>query len=95
MSNKPKRRWYQFSLRTLLIFMTFIGVATRVWWNHRCYCENQAARHELYALSGSFSMGSYKLMAARSSRAEKLAIEYRRAVWLPWLRLWIDDEEAP
>jgi hypothetical protein len=97
-SDKPKRRWYQFSLRTLLIFMTFIGVATPAWWSHRCYCETQAARHYLESAP---LMVSHKLVAAKSSRAQeslraqKLAIEYRRAVWLPWLRPWIEDEEAP
>ena len=96
-SDKPNRRWYQFSLRTLLIFMAFIGVAAPVWWNHRCYCENQANE---YYLRGAPLMVSHKLMTAKSSRAQeslraqKIAIEYRRAVWLPWLRLWIEDEEA-
>mgnify|MGYP001610326722 FL=1 len=90
--SQPKLRWYQFSLRTLLFSMTFIGVAMPVWWNHRCYCENQATRHYLESAP---RMYSHKLVAAKSSRAQELAIEYRRAVWLPWLRLWIEDEEAP
>jgi hypothetical protein len=28
MDAKPKRRWYQFSLRTLLVAMTFAAVLT-------------------------------------------------------------------
>lgn len=92
MNAKPKRRWYQFSLRALLIFMTFTGAAMPVWWNHRCYCENQADRHYWKSVPRMYS--HHNEMTAESSRAQELAIEYRRAVWLPWLRLWIEDEEA-
>ena len=43
MNDKPKRRWYQFSLRGLMCLMLVIGIGLG-WWNYRH--NNQIRRHE-------------------------------------------------
>ena len=47
-SDKPKRRWYQFSLRTLLLAMTFAGIVFGTvlpWRVHRQFCLSRAELH--------------------------------------------------
>ena|SRR5258706_10511417 len=44
MSDKPKRRWYQFSLRMLLAAVTLAAVGS-AWWKHRNVCLEQCRFH--------------------------------------------------
>ena len=44
MSAKPKRRWYQFSLRMLLAALTLAAVGA-AWWKHRNVCLEQCRFH--------------------------------------------------
>jgi hypothetical protein len=111
---RPRRRWLQFRLRTLFIFMTMAAVALW-WWNHRAYCLQKAHEHGIEGLvfhirgsivvtSGVLEPGPvpakrqvvtedqvrYRRLA---DHQEQVATAYRRAVYQPWLRWWID--EAP
>jgi hypothetical protein len=43
-SDKPKRRWFQFSLRTMFIVIT-ISAAGGAWWNHRDFCLKKCRFH--------------------------------------------------
>jgi hypothetical protein len=94
-SDKSKPRWYQFSLRTLMVA---VGVAALVatWWNHRSYCLTRAGVHELYAIPIVTQLDSTFLGLPKEEtlRHKRIAGEYRRAIWMPWLRLWIDDQEV-
>jgi hypothetical protein len=40
----PKRRWYQFSLRMLLVAVTLAAIGSG-WWNHRSVCLEQCRIH--------------------------------------------------
>jgi hypothetical protein len=44
---KPKHRWYQFSLRTLLLLVTLSATATGfgLWLRHRAFCLDMAAEY--------------------------------------------------
>jgi hypothetical protein len=44
-SSIPKRRWLQFSLRTLLIAVTLAALALG-WWKHRDHCLERARVHD-------------------------------------------------
>ena len=100
MSDAQKRRWYQFSLRSLMVAVA-VAALTATWWNHRNYCLTRARVHDLSALpivtSPDRTFRSIpREETMRHERHERMAGEYRRAVWLPWGRLWIDDrEKAP
>ena len=79
----------KYSLRSLFLVVTLAAIACG-WWGHRRYCldrERLHVRQHLDALSGSVYMPEKSLFH------EKKANEYRRAVWLVWERLWIDDRE--
>ena len=100
MSDTPKLRWYQFSLRTLMVAAAVVALAA-TWWNHRNYCLTRAREHDLSTLpiltSPARAFRSVpREETMRLERHRRMAGEYRRAVWLPWERLWIDDrEKAP
>ncbi len=82
----------KYSLRSLIVVVTLAAIAC-AWWGHRRYCldrEHSHVRQHLDAISQN------EPMREKSLFHEKIANEYRRAVWLPWERLWIDDrEKAP
>ncbi|MFN0021390.1 MAG: hypothetical protein ACKVP0_24330 [Pirellulaceae bacterium] len=40
----PKRRWFQFNLRTLFVVLTLFCVGS-AWWNHRSFCLEQIRFH--------------------------------------------------
>ena len=46
MSERPKRRWYQFSLRTLVIAIPLIGFGAPAWWQHRSDCLARMEYHQ-------------------------------------------------
>ena len=44
MSKKPRRRWYQFSLRMLLAALTLAAIGS-AWWKHRSDCLERCHLH--------------------------------------------------
>ena len=83
----PKRRWCQFSLRTLLV-VTTLSALPLCWWNHRSFCLR---RIEFYS---SVSLGAdtpWQQAVRRIEFHQHTADAYQRAIWRPWLRLWIDE----
>lgn len=86
----------------------FMGVA--VWWRgHREFCLSKAEYHAARTVQkGGFSLPNMTKEEAdriiketeaelerKSAEHERLAAAYRKAVWQPWLRLTIDDPQAP
>jgi len=107
-SDTPKRRWYQFSLRFMLALMAFAAVAAS-WWNHRYYCLLQSK--QLDQEGGGMVLGAYAVpnstpamvaawkkemedLARVKERRVRAAEAYRRAVRRPWERLWIEEFPA-
>jgi hypothetical protein len=105
----PRRRWLQFSLRTLLITVTLAAVALG-WWQHRGHCLTRVEGHErqgntclastIHSWADSWDGDIDKAKSEQDANYlrlkkhhDQLAGAYRLAVWQPWLRLWID--EAP
>jgi hypothetical protein len=77
--NLPKRnrRWFQFSLRTLMIGVTLVAVACGyVAWQARIVAVRDAARARITALGGQWRLGGY--------------IDYEESV--PLIRRWLGDE---
>ncbi len=77
----------KYSLRSLFLVVTLAAIACG-WWGHRRYCldrEHSHVKQHLDALSGNVSIPE------RSLFHEKVANDYRRALWMPWVRLWIDE----
>ena len=91
MSEKPKRRWYQFSLRALLVLMT-LSALMLCWWNHRSFCLLRAEKLSTVSLDAEMK---YDDAVHQILFQQRTATEYRRAVWQPWLRLWIDERPIP
>jgi hypothetical protein len=107
---KPKPRWLQFSLKTLLALVTLAAIVAGVvtaWREHRQFCLRQAQAHEskvnwvgFYSLG--IAQGEGEVAAFEpdernriaSEDHERLSREYRRAIWRPWLRIGIDDSSA-
>ena len=87
MDPKPKRRWYQFSLRAVLVLITLCAL-TLCWWNHRSFCLRRG--EELSTVSLNAEM-KYDDAVRQILFQQQTATEYRRAIWQPWLRLWIDE----
>lgn len=104
-STWPKGRWYQFTLRTLLLTITAIAVVCGLASNYR-YCMLQAEFHSeresrLY-MAGYFPYRGFmepdpeldKFIAERIEGSEnnrRLKEAYTLAAWRPWYRLSIDD----
>ena len=81
----------KYSLRSLMIVITVFGVCLPVWLNHRRYCLDRASEHRMRAVP---NVGFPRLIDEQKvewRRHERIAGEYRRALWMPWLRFWIDD----
>jgi hypothetical protein len=94
----PKRRWYQFSLKTMLAMMTAACVATGSTIgcrSHRHYCLEQADYHRVNARWRIIQIGDgfdaqKKEHEATSAEELRSAAFYDRALWQPWL-LWSTD----
>jgi hypothetical protein len=103
----PNRRWFQFSLKTMLIVMTLAGVSLG-WSNNYRYCAQKAVEHHSegckWWLGGHFvSTGELdkelqkkraefsKSCYQRVKYHEQLEIAYKAAAWRPWERFWIND----
>src|SRR5436190_22529741 len=77
----------KYSLRSLFLVVTLAAIACG-WWGHRRHCldrEHSHVQQYLDALSGSVSMPEKSLFH------KKIANDYWRALWMPWVRLWIDE----
>ena len=92
MSDKPKRRWYQLSLRMLLAIPMLVGLGISVWMSNRQFCFEQAEVHQRRAIPNGGLM-SFRAHGAEWKRQQRISDEYRHAASMPWLRLWIDDSE--
>jgi hypothetical protein len=109
-SDKPKRRWFQFSLGALLTLMTLFCLGMAAWLNHRAFCLSQSERFR--PRSDGILIGGYMVpggtkadhdawkrrMDERSKlkeRQRQTAAAYRHAIWYPWERLWIDNPPPP
>jgi hypothetical protein len=90
---KPKRRWFQFSLRTLLVAMTAAAVLTgRVTYLRRMADFHQGQttwvqKHRNFLNSVSFDTPAdeWSRLDELEARHARLASEYERASWRPWL----------
>lgn len=80
-----KCRWYQFRLRSFFVVIALFALGLS-WWNHSRYCRERAEIHLKFAEA--LDNG---LDANPASFHSRIAHEYRRAKWLPWERLWIDE----
>ena len=89
-SEKPKHRWYQFSLRMLLVIPLLVGVSIGFWGYHREYCLHQAEIHSQRLVPSEGIVSSPELRKNRI-RHQIVAEQYRLAVWMPWQLLWIDE----
>lgn len=102
---KPRRRRYQFSLKSLMVLVAVSSIAIW-WWSNFLACSHKAefygSRRVLW-MGSSFSMGPYSSQqtagydwAASLNRTnEDLERAYRYAAWFPWLRPGIHDESVP
>jgi len=84
----------KYSLRSLMIVVTLVAVCLAGWGSHRKFCLERSARHEYLSIP---NVGANMVAAVeRTKRHRRLTEQYRSAVWQPWLRFWIvDEEKAP
>ena len=89
--NDPPARYLMLSRLSVptesapLLVMVVLWVA-EAWWNHRRYCLLKASRHKVAAsVKTNPDNSDYRL------HHKQTAENYRRAVWIPLLRLWITD----
>ena len=99
---KPKLRWCQFSLRTLLFVMTLAG-GSLGWIGNFRYCMSRANTHEFeenaYELADRMSVRSFnsrddqlgtennsEYFLRHAEKHGRLKDAYRHAAWCPWLR---------
>jgi len=85
----------KYSLRSLFLVVTLAAIACG-WWVHRRYCLDRELWHVRRHLD---ALTQNEPMREKSVFHQKVANDYRRALWMPWVRLWIDEtpppEEAP
>ncbi len=98
MSDKPKRRWFQFSLKTLLVATVLIaGPAARIGYlrERALFHEREAAaalppKWHLVASPGKYEehygslVGSFLVRKEAEVRHQELAKQYRAAMFRPW-----------
>jgi hypothetical protein len=100
MTAKPKRLWFQFSLRTLLAVMTVAAVLTgRITYLRRMANYHQGEtkrlqqhRHFLNSVSFDTPPEEWLRLDAMEARHAGLVNEYERASWRPWV---IVQESVP
>ena len=93
MNATPKRRWYQFSLKSLLALMAAAGVVLGWLANYR-YCVRRAEAHDKelrwWEAINRFATRSLdehsEKIRGHAERQRKFRDEFLRAAWLPWLR---------
>lgn len=110
MHDKPKRRWYQFSLRSMLVLMLALGLGFggyTAWQRHRHYCISQCYRlMDDVAEDGGFAFSlqeteepcspdELRELEAVNQQRDKVAREYVSAIYQPWERFWMSREPRP
>jgi hypothetical protein len=89
----PKRSWFQFSLRTLLVVMTLAALLTgRITYVQRMADFHRTERvkvqkHRNYLRTVSFHTPpkEWSRLESMEARHAQLVTEYQRAVWQPWM----------
>ncbi len=83
MTDKPKRRWYQYSLRTLFVVMTLFAIACS-WYAYEMHkaAKRRAAIEEIEKLTGEVD---YYDASESSTLGEPPG-------WFSWLRRYYGDE---
>jgi len=74
-SDKPKRRWYQFSLKAIFVAVT-VG------------CVLFGGRIEWYRRWARFHEEKLAAAKYRDDFHESQAALYRKAMWRPWMFVW-------
>ena len=110
MSDKPKRRWYQFSLKTLLVVVTVVagvlgaGLALQ---SHQHFCWSRAVHYIDESVDdGTLDRVFWKANDPRLTAEQRAAVrldefnirlanQWDHAQWYPWERLWIDETPPP
>jgi hypothetical protein len=83
---KRRRRWFQFSLRTLMIVVTLLAVpCAYVGWHAKIIHRRQAMLNKLTRLNGAC------LTVAQVTEIEP-SHEFDDTTKLPWIREWLGDE---
>ena len=82
---RPKRRWLQFGMRSLLIAMLLVGCGMG-WLQHHV----QLAKREKEAVSQLLLLGAVPVYSCPIDETGRLAKEELAAP--PWLRKWLGDE---
>ena len=106
---KPKRRWYQFSLKTVLASVTLVagvlgaGLAFR---GHQQFCWSRAVHYleimvdrrdweRVYWPNNPNLTAEHRDTVRLDDFHVRLANQWDHAQWYPWERLWIDETPPP
>lgn len=99
------RRWYQFNLRGLFAIITVVALGS-AWMNHWSYCRQRWSHFVQANDSVALGYKPAAQRSSKDSKAwllemdridqwrehnVRMAEAYRRAIWRPWERLWIDE----
>ena len=100
-----KPRWYQFSLFRLFSVITMVALAM-AWRNHQNYCHRRLSYHgqamdifvpgykplaQRSPHDSQVWLQEMRRIDERSEYHKRMTDAYRRAIWQPWLRFWIDE----
>jgi hypothetical protein len=107
MNHKLKQRWYQFSLKTMLVGMLVlcVGIGSYVaWQRNRHFCITQCFRLmadigedrsyfvSLYVSEEPYTPEELREQNLVDEQRDQVAKAYSRAIYRPWERLWIRPE---
>jgi hypothetical protein len=86
MRNKPRRRWFRFSLRTMLVVVTILSVWL-AW-------ESSVVRQRRTALAELRASGAYQVVTAEawSQQNSPFAGLFAPPKSVSWMRKWLGDE---
>ena len=96
----------KYSLRSLMLVVTLAAVLVG-YWRHCAFCFERAnANSPLIIWSGGGDRRTgdpgdhgyqrrIEHAEERFAKQQEIAAAYRRAIWLPWERIWIDEALPP